>query len=114
MTEIPPEYDVQAAERSALTAVAEADADPAVSTFKALTDPLRIAVLRMLAVRTLCVCVLVDILDVEYSKLSYHLKVLRDAELVEMERDGNFAEYRLTERGEEIASLLDSVLAERG
>jgi ArsR family transcriptional regulator len=114
MTEIPPEYDVRPDERTELAAVAEADADPAVATFKALTDPLRIAVLRMLAVRTLCVCVLVDVLDVEYSKLSYHLKVLRDAGLVEMERDGNFAEYRLTERGEAIAGLLDSVRSERG
>lgn len=113
MSAIPPEYEVEEAERERLEALADADsASEAVGTFKALTDPQRITVLRMLAERTLCVCVLVELLDVEYSNLSYHLKVLRDAGLVEKERDGSFAEYRLTDRGRDIAGLLDAVLAE--
>ena len=112
MSAIPPEYDVEEAERERLGALAEGTASEAVGTFKALTDPQRITVLRMLAERTLCVCVLVELLDVEYSNLSYHLKVLRDAGLVEKERDGSFAEYRLTDRGRDIAGLLDAVLAE--
>lgn len=113
MSSIPPEYDVEAREREALEALADADeAATAVETFKALTDPIRVAVLRLLDERDLCVCVLVEVLDVEYSNLSYHLKVLRDAGLVTHERDGNFAEYRLTERGTEITSLVETVVAD--
>ena len=113
MSSIPPEYDVDSPEREELAGLAdEAEAAIAVETFKALTDPIRVAVLRMLARRALCVCVLVEVLDVEYSNLSYHLKVLRDAGLVTHERDGNFAEYRLTDRGEEIATLVGAVVAD--
>ncbi len=114
MTQIPDEYDVEAAERATLEAMADDDLTPAVETFKALTDPLRLAVLRLLAERELCVCVLVDVLGVEYSNLSYHLKVLRTAGLVSHERDGNFAEYALTARGREMARLVASVVADSG
>lgn len=110
MSTIPPEYDIDAGERERLEGLADAGQTAAVvETFKALTDPLRVTVLRMLDERTLCVCVLVELLDVEYSNLSYHLKVLRDADLVAKERDGSFAEYRLTDRGREIARLVETV-----
>lgn len=112
MTQIPAEYDVEAPERASLEAMADEDLTPAVETFKALTDPLRLAVLRLLAERELCVCVLVDVLDVEYSNLSYHLKVLRTAGLVTHERDGNFAEYALTERGRDMAGLVANFVAD--
>lgn len=114
MSSIPPEYDVDDDERAELARLADLeDVTAAVDTFKALTDPLRVAVLRMLSVGgPICVCVLVEILDVEYSKLSYHLKILREAGLVATERDGNFAEYRLTERGRQATTILEGVLGE--
>ncbi|MFB6267559.1 MAG: ArsR/SmtB family transcription factor [Halodesulfurarchaeum sp.] len=113
MTTIPPEYDLGDADRRRLETLHEkTDPGAVVDTFKALTDPLRISVLRLLAQRALCVCVLVSVLDVEYSKLSYHLKILREAGLVEKERDGNFAEYRLTDRGEEVVEIVEQVLVE--
>lgn len=111
MSSIPPEYDVEDPERDHLRTLAvETDAEAAIETFKALTDPIRVSVLRLLAERDLCVCVLVEVLDVEYSNLSYHLKVLRNAGLVTHEREGNFAEYSLTVKGAEMATLVESVL----
>ena len=111
MSSIPPEYDVEDPARDHLRSlVVETDAEAAVGTFKALTDPLRVSVLRLLDERDLCVCVLVEVLEVEYSNLSYHLKVMRNAGLVTHEREGNFAEYRLTERGREMATLVHSVI----
>lgn len=113
MSTIPPEYDIDADERAELARLADVEeVTAAVDTFKALTDPLRVAVLRMLSAGPICVCVLVEILDVEYSKLSYHLKILRNAGLVATERDGNFAEYRLTERGRQATTILEGVLGE--
>jgi len=111
MSTIPPEYDLGDDEREALARLADTEeVSAAVDTFKALTDPLRIAVLRMLSEGPICVCVLVELLDVEYSNLSYHLGILRDAGLVATERDGNFAEYRLTERGRQATTILEGVL----
>jgi ArsR family transcriptional regulator len=111
MSSIPEAYEVSPEERARFESLA---GDKAVSevidTFKAITDPLRVHVLRMLAERDLCVCVLVDVLDVEYSKLSYHLKILREAGLVQNERDGNYSEYGLTARGRRLVDVVADVL----
>jgi ArsR family transcriptional regulator len=43
----------------------------------------------------LCVCDLQSQLDAAQSRLSFHLKVLRDAELVEDRKEGRWSYYRI-------------------
>jgi len=66
---------------------------------KSLSNPLRLKILTLLAEQDLCVCLLKEMLDIEDSKLSYHLSVLKDEALIEGERERNFVVYRMTERG---------------
>ncbi|MFB6113735.1 MAG: ArsR/SmtB family transcription factor [Halodesulfurarchaeum sp.] len=74
--------------------------------FKALADERRVLIMRLLEESELCVCDLVELFDIEYSKLSYHLKVLKDAGLVTANRDGNYVTYRPTESGEDVIDIV--------
>ena len=78
-----------AATRSAL------DTDRAVTLFHALSDETRIAILRMLRDGELCVCELQNELEVAQSRLSFHLRVLREAGLVSDRREGRWSYYAL-------------------
>ncbi len=63
---------------------------------KALADETRLAVVRQLLASPQHVGELQDELGIEQSLLSHHLKLLRDAGIVESERDGKSVLYRLT------------------
>jgi ArsR family transcriptional regulator, arsenate/arsenite/antimonite-responsive transcriptional repressor len=63
--------------------------------FHALSDPLRISVLELLRQRELCVCDLCDALGVSQSKLSFHLKTLKEASLVNSRQEGRWIYYSL-------------------
>lgn len=72
------------------------DVDASVlETVKALAEPLRWRIVESLAAEELCVCHLVEELDVPQPLVSHHLKVLRDAGLVESERFRYWTYYRL-------------------
>ncbi|NJD75696.1 MAG: winged helix-turn-helix transcriptional regulator [Candidatus Methanoperedens sp.] len=75
-----------------------------------LSDPVRLHILLALAVQELCVCVLVEITDYKYSALSYHLKLLKEMELVDSRREGNFLLYSLTERGGVTLNMITNFL----
>lgn len=75
--------------------------------FKLLSDPIRIHILKALEVQDLCVCVLVEITDYKHSALSYHLKLLKDANLVDSKRDKSFQTYFLTEFGHSLIKSLE-------
>jgi len=66
-----------------------------VSGFHALSDPLRVQVLDLLREKELCVCDLSDTLGVTQSKLSFHLKVLKGAKLVQSRQEGRWIYYSL-------------------
>ena len=70
------------------------------SVHRALGDPLRLKILTMLSVQPLCVCVVKAVLGIADSKLSYHLGVLKKANLIAGEAQGNWIIYRLTAEGE--------------
>jgi ArsR family transcriptional regulator len=59
----------------------------------------------------LCVCELQQAFDVEQSTISHHLKVLREANLVDVERRGTWAYYSLRRKAlkELTRTLLDVV-----
>ena len=71
----------------------------AVQLFHALSDETRLAVLDMLRGGERCVCDLQGALDAAQSRLSFHLKVLRDAGLVTDRKAGRWSYYALNEEG---------------
>jgi ArsR family transcriptional regulator len=68
-----------------------------VKIFKALSDPTRLRILLLLLKRELCVCELMFILEMEQSRLSHQLKILKNADLVEDERESRWIIYRIPE-----------------
>ena len=64
--------------------------------FQALSDPTRVAIVNRLAsCAECCVCDLNAAFDLAQPTISHHLKVLRDAGLVESSRRGTWAYYRV-------------------
>jgi ArsR family transcriptional regulator len=62
--------------------------------FKALGDPVRLRLMSMIAAtRETCVCDLTDAFDVSAPTISHHLRVLREAGLVDSERRGTWVYY---------------------
>lgn len=66
-----------------------------VSGFKALSDPIRVAVLDLLREQELCVCDLCSQLEIAQSKLSFHLKILKEAGLIKGRQEGRWIYYSL-------------------
>jgi len=76
--------------------LARGEAEELAARFKALADPTRVEIVRRLACcDECCVCDLNDSFDLSQPTISHHLKVLRDAGLVEATRRGTWAYYRL-------------------
>jgi DNA-binding transcriptional ArsR family regulator/glycerol uptake facilitator-like aquaporin len=66
------------------------------ATFAALSDPIRLSVLDQLGREQRCVCDLQEALGIAPNLLSYHLRILRQAGLVESTRRGRWVDYRLS------------------
>ncbi len=62
---------------------------------RVLAEPLRGAIVRALATEQLCTCHLVELTGARQTNISNHLRVLRDAGVVEAEPAGRFTYYRL-------------------
>jgi ArsR family transcriptional regulator len=76
--------------------------------FKALSDPIRLRLLSLIASTTeVCVCDLTDAFEVTGATISHHLRVLREADLVDSERRGTWVYYRMRK---ETLDLLGGVL----
>jgi ArsR family transcriptional regulator len=67
----------------------------ATALFHALSDETRLAIVGRLRQGERCVCDLTDQLDAAQSRLSFHLKVLRESGLVDCRREGRWAYYWL-------------------
>lgn len=67
--------------------------------FRVLADRHRVRILNLLsgADEAVCVCALEPALHLAQPTVSYHLKLLREAGLVERERRGRFSHYRLSD-----------------
>jgi ArsR family transcriptional regulator len=68
-----------------------------VRVMKALSDPNRVKILKLLQHRELCVCELQAALGVAQPTVSNHLKVLENAGLVSYKKDGLWVNYRLSD-----------------
>ncbi len=66
-----------------------------VKIFKALSDPNRLRIMKMLEVRSLCVCEITEILGLSASTVSKHLSILRDVDLILDHKEGKWVNYSL-------------------
>jgi ArsR family transcriptional regulator len=72
--------------------------------FAALSDPIRLSVLDQLGRDQRCVCDLQEKLSIAPNLLSYHLRILREAGLVEATRRGRWVDYRLAADAAEVVA----------
>jgi ArsR family transcriptional regulator len=68
-----------------------------INVCKALTEPIRLRILALLGEGELCVCELVEVLQIPQSTVSRHLALLRGAGWVAERRQGVWMYYRLAE-----------------
>jgi ArsR family transcriptional regulator len=66
-----------------------------VKVFKAVADPNRIRILKMLQQKKMCVCELSAVLGITQPSVSRHLSMMRNAGLVSDKRDGQWINYEL-------------------
>jgi ArsR family transcriptional regulator, arsenate/arsenite/antimonite-responsive transcriptional repressor len=92
-------------------ALTDGEAAELEQVFKALADRHRVKILnRLLAAdgEAVCVCDFQELLDLKQPSVSYHLKQLLDAGIVEREKRGSFAYFSLTSGAlERVRSLLE-------
>jgi ArsR family transcriptional regulator, arsenate/arsenite/antimonite-responsive transcriptional repressor len=69
-----------------------------VNIFKALGDPNRLRIMKMIAEKELCLCEIREILDLSSSTVSQHLTILRDAGLLLDAKDGKWVNFRVNDK----------------
>jgi ArsR family transcriptional regulator, arsenate/arsenite/antimonite-responsive transcriptional repressor len=79
----------------------------AAALFHALSDETRLEILDRLRNGEQCVCELADVLKAAQSRLSFHLKVLKDAEIIRDRPEGRWMYYSLHEGAlEEVEDMI--------
>ncbi|NOT54871.1 MAG: winged helix-turn-helix transcriptional regulator [Deltaproteobacteria bacterium] len=73
----------------------EASLTQAARWFHALSDETRLRIIDRLSAGEQCVCDLTDILETGQSRLSFHLKILKDAGILKDRREGRWVYYCL-------------------
>ena len=81
-----------------------------VKVFKAIGDETRIRLLKLLQQRELCVCELMQALDMTQSRVSRNLGILKNAGLVEDRRDGLWVHYSLNDEAKPYVKELLEIL----
>ena len=89
--------------------VATRDVETALRLFRALGDETRLRLLEQLHGGEQCVCDLTGELEASQSRLSFHLKTLKDAGLVTDRREGRWVYYAINP---DAFAILDRVLAD--
>ena len=80
-----------------------------VTIFKALADETRVRVLKLLGNGELCVCEIAAALDLDQPRLSFHLRILKEAGIILDRRQERWIVYRLNDADMFIRFLLMSV-----
>ena len=78
-----------------LTANAPGTGERLAELCHALSDPTRVHIMHLLRQGRRCVCDLTETMDAAQSRLSFHLKTLRDAGLVSDRREGRWVYYEI-------------------
>jgi ArsR family transcriptional regulator, arsenate/arsenite/antimonite-responsive transcriptional repressor len=88
--------------------------EPSVNFFHALSDDTRLEIMERLKDGEQCVCDLTDALKTGQSRLSFHLKVLKDAGLITDRPEGRWTFYSLNaEVLEELVEMVQSLQGSR-
>lgn len=79
--------------------------------FKALSDPNRLRILKMLQSKSLCVCEITDVLNLATSTVSKHLSILRTAGFIIEQKDGKWVNYLINPRPSDsrISSIISTL-----
>ena len=84
----------------------EVDVKQYIRVMKALSDPNRVKIIKMLEKKEMCVCELTAALGLAQPTVSKHLKQLEDAELVGSRKDGPWVNYSLAEEDSPYATAM--------
>jgi ArsR family transcriptional regulator len=79
--------------------------------FKALSDPNRLRILKMLQTKSLCVCEITDVLKLATSTVSKHLSILKATGFIIEDKDGKWVNYLINPRPSDarISSVLSTL-----
>ena len=77
---------------------------------QAIADPTRVRILAALLRSELCVCELVDALEISQSTLSSHLQVLRQTEMVSTRKEGRWVYYSFDKRKAALMKAIFSLI----
>lgn len=80
---------------------------------RALADPLRARIVELLAAEQLCNCHLVELTGARQTNISNHLRILREAGLVEPQSAGRYTFYRLRPEALAVLARHYAALADR-
>ena len=82
-----------------------------IKIMKALSDPNRLMIVKMLQQKMMCVCEIREALQISQPSASKNLKILEDAGLVDFKKDGLWVNYHLTDGGTSpyVATLLGNL-----
>jgi ArsR family transcriptional regulator len=82
-----------------------------IKVMKALSDPNRVKILKMLQHKLMCVCEMQEALHLSQPSVSKHLKILEEAGLVDFKKDGLWVNYSLTDGSESpyVSSLMGNL-----
>ena len=72
---------------------------PFLKVMKALSDPNRVKIIKLIQQKMMCVCELRGALKIAQPTVSKHLKILEDAGLVDFQKDGLWVNYFLADGG---------------
>jgi ArsR family transcriptional regulator len=67
--------------------------DEFIKVFKALGEPTRLRILKILAENEMCVCEIEKVLEMTQPRISQHLKVLKHAQLVHERKEGRWSYF---------------------
>ena len=68
-----------------------------IKVMKALSDPNRVKMVKLLQRRVLCVCEIKEALGLAQSTASKHLKILEDADLITSKKESHWVNYMLAD-----------------
>lgn len=82
-----------------------------IKVMKALSDPNRVKMIKLLQRRVMCVCEMQEALGLAQSTVSKHLKILEDTGLITYVKEGQWVNYRLSDgtKNPYVANLLGNL-----
>ena len=71
------------------------DSDQFIGIMESLSDPIRVNIIELMMGGEICVCDIVKVTGLSQSKISYHIKILKDSGLISDRQEGRWVYYKL-------------------